>query len=115
VAALKRNATRGLGVLSRPSSTTALSIRIDHGRPSGAPWAQAIVTRCVPRLPKVKELLSLSSTDSDGGGIRGLSELLILKEIMERIQFQQNLANAPLPCEYFDMIGGTSTGGYAPP
>jgi hypothetical protein len=39
----------------------------------------------------------------DGGGIRGLSSLLILKEIMK---------NTPKkPCEVFDMIGGTSTGG----
>lgn len=49
----------------------------------------------------------------DGGGIRGLSELLVLKRIMF------NLANKightpdhlPKPCEYFDLIGGTSTGG----
>jgi patatin-like phospholipase/acyl hydrolase len=47
----------------------------------------------------------------DGGGIRGTSELLILKEIMERIQFQLNLDVIPLPCDYFDLIGGTSTGG----
>ena len=47
----------------------------------------------------------------DGGGIRGMSELLILKELMERVQFQENLDETPLPCEYFDLIGGTSTGG----
>jgi hypothetical protein len=54
----------------------------------------------------------LSSTLSDGGGIRGLSELVILQEVMNRIQFQLNLANTPLPCDHFDMIGGTGTGGY---
>ncbi|KIJ50301.1 hypothetical protein M422DRAFT_159868 [Sphaerobolus stellatus SS14] len=48
---------------------------------------------------------------SDGGGIRGMSELLILKEIMDRVQSQEKLSSTPLPCEYFDMIGGTSTGG----
>ena len=47
----------------------------------------------------------------DGGGIRGLSELLILKELMERIQYQEDLPEVPLPCEYFDLIGGTGTGG----
>ncbi|KAK0447477.1 FabD/lysophospholipase-like protein [Desarmillaria tabescens] len=47
----------------------------------------------------------------DGGGIRGVSELFILDEIMRRIQIQQNLPNTPKPCEYFDLIGGTSTGG----
>jgi hypothetical protein len=50
-------------------------------------------------------------TPSDGGGIRGLSELLILREIMHRIKDQDKLTELPLPCEYFDMIGGTSTGG----
>src|SRR5580700_7439120 len=43
----------------------------------------------------------------DGGGVRGLSSLLILKHVMETIDPQ----NAPKPCDYFDMIGGTSTGG----
>jgi len=55
----------------------------------------------------------LSSFDlSDGGGIRGLSELLILQEIMSRIQHDEKLADVPRPCDYFDLIGGTSTGGY---
>ncbi|KAJ7434163.1 acyl transferase/acyl hydrolase/lysophospholipase, partial [Mycena latifolia] len=47
----------------------------------------------------------------DGGGIRGLSSLLILEMIMHRIKASENLAEPPLPCEYFDLIGGTSTGG----
>jgi patatin-like phospholipase/acyl hydrolase len=47
----------------------------------------------------------------DGGGIRGLSELCILKEIMNRIKFQLKLKEEPIPANYFDLIGGTSTGG----
>lgn len=43
----------------------------------------------------------------DGGGIRGLSTLYILKHLMELI----DPVNPPKPCECFDMIGGTSTGG----
>ncbi|KAI9893041.1 MAG: hypothetical protein M1814_000925 [Vezdaea aestivalis] len=43
----------------------------------------------------------------DGGGVRGLSSLAILKRLMENI----NPEAPPKPCEYFDMIGGTSTGG----
>ena len=31
---------------------------------------------------------------------------------MHRIKDQGQLTELPLPCEYFDMIGGTSTGGY---
>ena len=49
---------------------------------------------------------------ADGGGIRGVSMLLILNEIMKRIQHDKHLPNPPRPCEYFHLIGGTSTGGY---
>jgi patatin-like phospholipase/acyl hydrolase len=44
----------------------------------------------------------------DGGGVRGLSSLMILQHIMATVDPQ----SPPKPCEYFDMIGGTSTGGY---
>ncbi|KAG4428205.1 hypothetical protein IFR05_016312 [Cadophora sp. M221] len=43
----------------------------------------------------------------DGGGVRGLSSLHIVKRLMESI----NPEDPPKPCDYFDMIGGTSTGG----
>jgi patatin-like phospholipase/acyl hydrolase len=43
----------------------------------------------------------------DGGGIRGLSSLMILDQLMNTI----DPTSPPKPCEYFDMIGGTSTGG----
>jgi len=58
---------------------------------------------------------------TDGGGICGLSELLIIKEIMHRLMIEENikrksdgqppLTRLPKPCDYFDLIGGTSTGG----
>jgi len=47
----------------------------------------------------------------DGGGVRGLSSLLILREIMEEIGRRAQARDPPLPCQYFDLIGGTSTGG----
>ncbi|KAI4166730.1 MAG: hypothetical protein LQ343_007804 [Gyalolechia ehrenbergii] len=47
----------------------------------------------------------------DGGGIRGVSILLILDEIMRRVQHDEGLTQLPRPCDYFDLIGGTSTGG----
>jgi patatin-like phospholipase/acyl hydrolase len=43
----------------------------------------------------------------DGGGVRGLSALMILKQLMEAI----NPDAPPKPCDYFDMMAGTSTGG----
>lgn len=51
------------------------------------------------------------NTDPDGGGIRGVSELLILHEMMRRVQHDLKLAQLPRPCDYFHLIGGTSTGG----
>ncbi|MCJ1471106.1 hypothetical protein MMC07_009754 [Pseudocyphellaria aurata] len=49
----------------------------------------------------------------DGGGIRGLSCLYILRSIMTAMQKHSPQAErGPLrPCEHFDLIAGTSTGG----
>lgn len=47
----------------------------------------------------------------DGGGARGLSSLLVLREIMEGIGSDRGASTAPRPCEYFDLIGGSGTGG----
>ncbi len=52
--------------------------------------------------PRPKKLLCL-----DGGGVRGYSSLLLLQQLMEAIDYDK----PPKPCDVFDMIGGTSTGG----
>jgi patatin-like phospholipase/acyl hydrolase len=44
----------------------------------------------------------------DGAGVRGLTSLMILQQLMATV----DPTTPPKPCEYFDMIGGTSTGGY---
>lgn len=49
-----------------------------------------------------RALLSL-----DGGGVRALSQLLILGEAMKLYDAE----NPPKPSEVFDLIGGTGTGG----
>ncbi|KAK3942097.1 hypothetical protein QBC46DRAFT_457725 [Diplogelasinospora grovesii] len=46
-----------------------------------------------------------------GGGIRGISSLLILEDIMKKMRDMMGLDRVPRPCECFNMIGGTSTGG----
>ncbi|KAK1776796.1 acyl transferase/acyl hydrolase/lysophospholipase, partial [Copromyces sp. CBS 386.78] len=47
----------------------------------------------------------------DGGGIRGVSELIILDKIMKRVQEIEGLSEIPKPCDYFHIMGGVSTGG----
>lgn len=58
--------------------------------------------------PDGLRLLSL-----DGGGVRGLSTLYILKAIMLRLNEERRSAGLAevKPCEVFNLIGGTSTGG----
>lgn len=41
----------------------------------------------------------------DGGGVRGLASLYMLRKILSYV-------GSPKPCDFFDMICGTSTGGY---
>ena len=50
---------------------------------------------------------------ADGGGVRGLSSLYILKGIMDGLNDARRAEGKPSvkPCEVFDLIGGTSTGG----
>ncbi|KAF1729923.1 Calcium-independent phospholipase A2-gamma [Beauveria bassiana] len=61
--------------------------------------------------PVDREGLCLLSLD--GGGVRGLSTLFILKGIMARLNHERKETGLPFakPCEVFDLIGGTSTGG----
>lgn len=53
----------------------------------------------------------------DGGGVRGISSLYILKELMAQLRRQYQCDNdtdeipSLKPCDYFDLICGTSTGG----
>lgn len=59
----------------------------------------------------------------DGGGVRGYSMLVLLKDFMHQTHVQINDGSdgeqpgqsgddpRPKPCDYFDLIGGTGTGG----
>jgi patatin-like phospholipase/acyl hydrolase len=54
--------------------------------------------------PIIRKILSL-----DGGGVRGLSAIIILKHIMKILNKKRGFVVDPW--QEFDMIGGTSTGG----
>lgn len=59
----------------------------------------------VKDAPVIRKILSL-----DGGGVRGLSTIIILKHIMKILNKKRGFEVHPW--QEFDMIGGTSTGGY---
>lgn len=57
---------------------------------------------------------NLDSTD--GGGVRGYSMLILLQELMYRSYVETEgkapkRTEIPKPCDYFDLIAGTGTGG----
>jgi hypothetical protein len=50
----------------------------------------------------------------DAGGPQGISQLLILKDVMERLSKDEHADSQGVikpPCEVFDVIGGVGTGG----
>jgi patatin-like phospholipase/acyl hydrolase len=51
----------------------------------------------------------------DGGGVRGLASLYILQKFMKELNFKRKARGLgpKKPCEIFDLMGGTSTGGLA--
>jgi patatin-like phospholipase/acyl hydrolase len=59
-----------------------------------------------PEIQHIPRILAL-----DGGGVRGLSSLLILEKLMREIKRLNGDSQPLLPCQYFDLICGTSTGG----
>jgi Patatin-like phospholipase len=71
----------------------------DTGPP---PRVSASRNRVIDHSPRILSL--------DGGGIRGLSALLILKGIIDAVH-RKSGNHGLLPCQLFDLIGGTSTGG----
>ncbi|KIM20778.1 hypothetical protein M408DRAFT_30105 [Serendipita vermifera MAFF 305830] len=56
-----------------------------------------------------RNAVSLLSLDS--GGSRGISQLEILKQVMDKLSGDANGDFVKRPCEVFAMIGGTGTGG----
>ncbi|KAH8656651.1 acyl transferase/acyl hydrolase/lysophospholipase, partial [Tricladium varicosporioides] len=77
------------------------------------------VPRPRPMLPAAGEGESSQGSPSvcllslDGGGIKGIFAVVVLEAIMESVRLQENpeLGDPPRPCDYFDIMGGTSTGG----
>lgn len=86
------------GASARPQTDHSLSTQ---------PWASS-------GDPNPFDQSGLCLLSLDGGGIRGLSTLFILKSIMIQLNHKRKNSGLPdvlKPCDVFDLIGGTSTGG----
>src|SRR5271170_3489133 len=82
---------------------------------SNIPWVRFLMAatpgpRTLTHIPRILAL--------NGGGVRGLSSLLIVQRLMHEVHRIMTYkgqgttdGKLPLPCEYFDLICGTSTGG----
>jgi hypothetical protein len=77
---------------------------VSHSAASGLSYTMSSGGRSEPKPLDTAGLRLLSL---DGGGVRGLFTLMILEQLMEAV----NPGAPSKPCDYFDMIGGTSTGG----
>jgi patatin-like phospholipase/acyl hydrolase len=57
---------------------------------------------------------AILTQETDGGGVRGLSTLYILRTLMTKLNHKRQAdgLDPVKPCDVFDLIGGTSTGGY---
>ncbi len=81
-----------------------------HGRPDNE---DGLCLLSLGRYGFARSALSLTTTCIDGGGVRGLSSLRMLKGLMMMVN-ERRAANglaAVRPYQVFDLIGGTSTGG----
>lgn len=61
--------------------------------------------------PSPRDANGLCLLSLDGGGVRGLSTLFILRDLMNQLNRERGDERHVKPCEIFDLIGGTSTGG----
>ncbi|KAG6916204.1 hypothetical protein DXG01_007834 [Tephrocybe rancida] len=105
-----------LGLVSEQitSLTETFDAYLNAATPAEAPPAYSLVREMLPTGPLRADQVAaaeeppLRLLSLDGGGVRGISSLYILQAIMAKVS-----PNNPSvkPCDYFDMICGTSTGG----
>ena len=107
---IRNDEAQGIITTSTLAQTSGPPARMGRGSPRAASSvANVLVDRPrrvggQPEPAKIRKILSL-----DGGGVRGLSIIMILKHLMRNLNRERGVHVHPW--EEFDMIGGTSTGG----
>jgi len=51
------------------------------------------------------------TSQKDAGGSRAISQLKILAELMHRLNYEVSEDEIKRPCDVFNMVGGTGSGG----
>ena len=72
-----------------------------------------IAPNAVIEIKRIEEGQSgLRILSLDGGGVRGLFSIIVLEKVLEEVHhLEGGIGSTPKPCEVFNLIGGTSTGG----
>ncbi|CAM1504644.1 Fc.00g022350.m01.CDS01 [Cosmosporella sp. VM-42] len=65
----------------------------------------------MPYAPATKHPNGARLLALDGGGVRGVAALIVLDEIMNRVQKRSGSKEPCRPADYFELAAGTSTGG----
>lgn len=96
-----------------PASTKSDITTSSASDPSPLPFRSQTSATLVNQQPLTLDNTGYCLLSLDGGGVRGLSTLYILQGIMNRLNYNREEAGLRhrKPCEIFDLIGGTSTGG----
>eukprot|EP01033_Poteriospumella_lacustris_P005618 gene5619-4020_t len=90
------SAAAALAPAAAVAAAAPVMARVSHWGLGGVPWT--------PRRPGQRGVRILSF---DGGGTRGVVSIAYLKALFQRL----GPASTGRPCDYFDIICGTSTGG----
>jgi len=105
-------ALRGCGsVYKAASKPLALPLHSQTSATAKQDMEQATSTKHSGE-PNPLDTTGLCLLSLDGGGVRELSTLYILKSIMDQLNHELKGEPPVKPCEIFNLISGTSTGGW---
>ena len=103
--ALVKEKDESLGWLMNRSDLVSLKDPLER------PMRLLAIGKCSGRDTSTSAMWLLLIHYLDGKGIRAISCLYLLKDIMQAIAPNSDPRDRPKPCEYFDFISGTSSGG----